>query len=104
MAKGSTLHGKWGNGAPRQSVTRTGFVESTISTPKAKELPPERAPLLLQLSEPWYETPSRVNRIRANPLGRSQTGGATTDDEPLRESRPRNEAPRTKIPTLPPFK
>lgn len=77
MARGATLHGKWGNGAPRQSVTRTGFVENTISTPKAKETPSEQAPMLLEISTPWYETPSRINRIAANPKQRSQTGGTT---------------------------
>lgn len=77
MAKGSNLHGKWGNGRPYDSVRRTGFTVSTITEPTAREMPPERAPLLLCLSEPWYETPSRVNRIRNKPLGRSNTGGAT---------------------------
>lgn len=77
MARGSNLKGKWGNGQPYDSVRRTGFVENTISTPAAKAPPPEKAPILLQLSEPWYETPSRVDRIRSNPLQRSQTGGRT---------------------------
>lgn len=103
MARGSNLHGRWGNGAPRESVTRTGFVENTVSTPRAKAAPPEKAPLLLQLSEPWYETPSRVNRIRENPLGRSQMGGATIGDAEV-VSRAHDTQPRTKIPTLPPFK
>ncbi|HEX3445815.1 MAG TPA: hypothetical protein VHS80_13950 [Chthoniobacterales bacterium] len=75
--KGSNLKGRWGNGVPRESVVRTGFVENTISSPKAKAMPPENAPLLLEISTPWYEAPSRVNRIRDNPNQRSQTGGAT---------------------------
>jgi hypothetical protein len=77
MARGSNLHGKWGNGQPYDSVRRTGFVENTITSPKAKPVPPDEAPILLSLSEPWYETPSRVNRIRENPNQRSQTGGMT---------------------------
>lgn len=77
MARGSNLNGRWGNGRPYESVRRTGFTENTITEPTARQLPPEDAPILLQLSEPWYETPSRVNRIRENELQRSQTGGAT---------------------------
>jgi hypothetical protein len=77
MAKGSNLHGRWGNGQPYESVRRTGFVENTITEPKAKAAPAEQAPILLMLSDPWYTTDSRVNRIRKNPNQRSQTGGAT---------------------------
>jgi hypothetical protein len=54
MARGSTLHGKWGNGAPGQSVTRTGFVENTITEPKAQPIYDVAAPKLKYYSEPWY--------------------------------------------------
>jgi hypothetical protein len=56
--------GRWGNGHKRDSVIRTGFTESTITSPKAKGAPPEKAPHLLMLSEPWYERSSRVKAIR----------------------------------------
>jgi hypothetical protein len=71
MAKGSNLKGRWGNGVPRESVTRTGFLENTITSPKADAPPPEKAPLLLALSDPWYEVPSRVKSVREDPNYRS---------------------------------
>jgi hypothetical protein len=70
-------HGRWGNGVKRDTVKRTGFVENTITSPKARPAPAEESPLLLEISTPWYETSSRVNRIRENPKQRSQTGGTT---------------------------
>jgi hypothetical protein len=79
MARGSNLNGKWGNGRPYESVRRTGFVENTITSPKARPAPEQEAPMLLEISTPWYETKSRVNRIAENPNQRSQTGGATAD-------------------------
>jgi len=78
--RGGNVHGRWGNGHPRESVVRQGFTPNwTGTTPQAYAPPPDKAPTLLLLSEPWYETPSRVNWIRLNPLRRSQTGGATVD-------------------------
>jgi hypothetical protein len=79
MARGSNTKGRWGNGQPYDSVRRTGFVENTITEPKARPAPPDRAPLLLEISTPWYETPSRVKRIADNPRQASNTGGATAD-------------------------
>jgi hypothetical protein len=65
--RGANLNGRWGNGHPRESVVRTGFTENTISEPEAKAAPPEKAPHLLYLSEPWYERPSRIRAIRDDP-------------------------------------
>jgi hypothetical protein len=98
MARGSNLKGKWGNGQPYDSVRRTGFVENTITNPKAEAAPPENAPRLMLFSEPWYVTagPGTYKQMR------SADGGSTGGDEP--ESRAHNAAPKTKIPTLPPFK
>jgi hypothetical protein len=69
--------GDWNSGTPPRTVKRTGFTEnSSGTTPKAKAAPPDLAPLLLILGEPWYETPSRSQLIARNPKQRSQTGGA----------------------------
>jgi hypothetical protein len=68
--------GDWNSGTPPRTVKRTGFtLNYSGTTPEAKAAPPEDAPMLLEISTPWYQTPSRVNRIAKNPKQRSQTGG-----------------------------
>jgi hypothetical protein len=102
MARGSNLKGRWGNGQPYDSVRRTGFVENTITNPKAEAAPPENAARLMWVSDPWYVISGPGTGPTSGTKMRSAAGGSTGGDEP--ESRPHNAQPKTKIPTLPPFK
>jgi hypothetical protein len=68
--------GDWNSGTPPRTVKRIGFTQNyTGTTPAAKAAPPDLAPILLEISTPWYTTPSRVNRIAKDPKQRSTTGG-----------------------------
>jgi hypothetical protein len=94
MARGANLNGRWGNGRPYESVRRTGFVQNTITSPRELDPPDEHAPELLLLSEPWYETPSRLLRVARDPRHRGQTASTTARDrqrrpEPKREIGPK---------------
>jgi hypothetical protein len=101
--KGSNLSGRWGNGVKRESVVRTGFTENATVTRAAERLtPPETAPRLMVLSDPWYVISGPGTGPTSGTRMRSLEGGSTGGD--LAESQPHNAAPKTKIPTLPPFK
>lgn len=97
--KGSNLHGKWGNSAPGQSVKRTGFTENaTVTRSKERPAPKEAVPLMY-VPESWYDSggPRVTSKVE-----RSDLGSATIYELP--ESRSHDAQPKTKIPTLPPFK